>query len=75
MALEYEMSSWREFKEALNSQDREAFERLMDAARNNCVAASNACRPVVFEAMVMSIMLGQQKQLSKLEKKLNPSSP
>ena len=73
VALECEISSWRGFKEALNSQDREAFERLMDAARNNCMAASNACRPVVFEAMVMSIMLSQQMQLSKLEKKLDSS--
>jgi hypothetical protein len=73
MALEYEISSWRGFKEALNSQDREVFERLMDAARNNCMAASNACRPVVLEAMVMSILLSQQKQLSKLEKKPNSS--
>jgi hypothetical protein len=73
MALEYEISSWRGFREALNSQDRVAFEQLMDAARNNYMAASNACRPVVFEAMVMSIMLSQQMHLSKLEKKLNSS--
>jgi hypothetical protein len=73
MALEYEISSWRGFREALNSQDREAFERLLDAARNNCMAASNACRSVVFEAMVMSIMLFQQKRLDKLEKKHNES--
>ena len=71
VALEYEISSWRGFKEALNSQDQEAFERLMDAARNNCMAASNACRPVVFEAMVMSIMLSQQKRLQKLDDRLN----
>jgi hypothetical protein len=66
--LEYEISSWRWFKEALNSQDQEAFEQLMDAARNNCMAASNASRPIVFEAMVMSILLFQQKRLDKLEK-------
>jgi hypothetical protein len=73
VALEYEVSSWRGFKEALNSQDREAFERLMDAARNNCMAASNACRPIVFEAMAISIMLFQQKRLEKLEKELSAS--
>jgi hypothetical protein len=71
VALEYEIFSWRGFEEALNSQDQEAFERLMDAARNNCMAAGNATRPVVFEAMVMSMMLSQQMQLCKLEKKLN----
>jgi hypothetical protein len=56
------------YEEALNSQDREAFERLMEAARNNCMAASDACRPIIFEAMVVSIMLFRRKRLDKLEK-------
>jgi len=37
------------------------------------MAASNATRPVAFEAMAMSIMLFQQKKLDKLEKELNSS--
>jgi hypothetical protein len=70
MALEYEISSWRGFKESLSSQDQEAFEQLMDTARNNCMAAGNACRPVVFEAMVISIMLFHQKKLDRLEEEI-----
>lgn len=42
MALEDEIFSWRKFKEALDTQDQEAFEALMDASRNNCMVAGNA---------------------------------
>lgn len=70
MALENEILVWHKFKEALNTQDQEAFEALMDASRNYCMAASNATRPVVFEAMAMSILLYQQKRIERLEKEL-----
>ena len=42
----------------------------MDAYRNYASAGSNATRPVLFEAMVMSILVFQQKKLLKLEKEL-----
>jgi hypothetical protein len=71
MALKDEIIMWHRFAEALITQDQEAFEQLMDASRNYCMAAGNASRPVVFEAMAMSIMLHQQKRLDKLEKELN----
>ena len=35
------------------------------------MAGGNAVRPVVFEAMAMSILLYQQKRLDKLEKELD----
>lgn len=70
MALEDEILSWQEFAKALDTQDREAFERLIDASGNYCMAVSNAIGPVVFEAMAMSILLFKQKKLDKVEKKL-----
>lgn len=70
MALEDEILGWRKFAEAQDTQDQDAFNVLMDASRNYCMAAGNATRPVVFEAMAMSIMLYQQKKLDKLEKEL-----
>jgi hypothetical protein len=42
----------------------------MDMCRNNAMAAGNACNPIIFEPMVMSILLGQQKRLRKLEQEL-----
>lgn len=61
MALEWEIDRWKGFKKALNSEeDREAFETLMDMCRNNAAASSNACNPIIFEPMAMSILLAQQ---------------
>jgi hypothetical protein len=71
MALEDEIRRWDGFAKALRSEDKEAFEELMDACRSFASAGSNATQPVLFEPMVMSILLFQQKKLAKLEKELN----
>jgi hypothetical protein len=70
MALESEISRWNGFVRALRKEDREAFEELMDSCRNNAMAAGNATNPIIFEPMVMSILLGQQKRLRKIEQEL-----
>jgi hypothetical protein len=80
MALEDEIRRWNGFARALRSEDREAFEALMDACRLFASAGSNATQPILFEPMVMSILLFQQKKLHKLEKALDairqqPSQP
>lgn len=67
MALDREVQRWSVFARALRKEDRAAFEQLMDICRNYASAGSNATRPVLFEAMVMSILLHQQKILNKLE--------
>jgi len=71
IALDMEIQRWNGFAKALRNDDREAFEQLMDACRNYASAGSNATRPVMFEPMVMSILLYQQKRLNRLEKELN----
>jgi len=71
LALEDEIRRWDGFAKALRSEDRTAFEELMDACRVSASAGSNATQPVTFEPMIMSILLFQQKKLSKLEKELN----
>jgi hypothetical protein len=70
MALDREVQRWSGFARALRKEDRTAFDRLMDICRNYASAGSNVTRPVLFEAMVMSILLDQQKLLDKLEKEL-----
>jgi hypothetical protein len=42
----------------------------MDICRKHASAASCATRPVLFEAMAMTILLDQQKAINQLEKKL-----
>jgi hypothetical protein len=71
MALEDEIRRWDGFVKTLRTEDRAAFEELMDACRNYASAGSNATQPVLFEPMIMSILLFQQKKLAKLEKELN----
>jgi hypothetical protein len=71
LALDLESQKWKGFANALRSDDKEAFEQMMDACRNHASAGSNATRPTVFEPMVMSILLCQQEKLNKLEKELD----
>ena len=74
MAIEDEMTRWKGFEKALRTEDREAFEALMDACRSYASAGSNAVQPVLFEPMVMSILLSQQKKIIRLEKALDAIS-
>ena len=71
MALEEEIRRWSGFEKALRMEDKEAFDALMDACRNFASAGSNATMPILFEPMVMSILLSQQKKISRLEKALD----
>jgi hypothetical protein len=71
MALEDEIIRWSGFARALRIEDKQAFEELMDACRSFASAGSNATQPILFEPMVMSVLLFQQKKLRCLERKLN----
>ena len=71
LALDTELQTWNGFVKALRTDDREAFEAMTDACRNHASAGSNATRPEIFEPMIMSILLEQQKKLTRLEKELN----
>jgi hypothetical protein len=69
--LEDEIRRWNGFRKVLRTEDREAFEALMDACRLFASAGSNATQPILFEPMSMSILLFQQKKLHRLEKALD----
>ena len=72
MALEDEIHRWKAFRNSLTSdEDKAAFDELMDMCRNNGMASSNACNPIIFEPMAMSILLSQQKQIARIEQQLN----
>jgi hypothetical protein len=72
MALEDVIYNWKGFRNALHSdEEKQAFDELMDMCRSNGMAGSNACNPIIFEPMVMSILLAQQVRIQKLERKLN----
>ncbi len=72
MALEDEIHTyWKPFRNALADEaSREAFDEMMDMCRSFCMASSNACNPILFEPMAMSILLGQQLHINALKRKI-----
>ena len=77
-ALEREIERWKGFRKGLRGKDAAAFDCMMNACRLFASAGSMATRPILLEAMVMSILLHQEKtlmeireRLVKLEKQLN----
>jgi hypothetical protein len=57
---------WKDFKRALRSIDREAFESLLNHARRQVAAGSNISNPNPFEPIVMSILIEHEKALRRL---------
>ena len=69
-ALESEIRSWEGFRKALRGKDAEAFDELMKAARIYASAGGMATRPVVAEALFMSVLVGMQRQVMELREKI-----
>lgn len=65
--LTTEFQSLRGFRHALDQEGREAFDRLFAAAKFHLPAMIYASRPVSLEAIMMSILLEQQKALTQLQ--------
>ena len=68
--LEGEIATWEGFRKALRMHDVEAFDKMMNACRLHASASSMATRPVLFEAMIMSILLEHEKTIIELAEKL-----
>ena len=70
-ALEREIERWKGFRKGLRNRDAEAFDRMMNACRLFASAGSMATRPVLLEAMLMSILLHQEKAITEIREKLD----
>ena len=66
MAAEIERTKWKQFRSYLDKKDRKMFDQMYDIVKLNNVSCSNACRPVVIHAVLMSIIFEHYKQLTKL---------
>ena len=66
IAAEIERTKWKQFRSYLDKKDRKEFDRMYDLYKSNNVGCSNACRPVVVHAVLMSIIFEHYKQLTKL---------
>jgi hypothetical protein len=69
-ALETEINRWEAFRKALRGKDIEAFDTIMNMCRMHASAAGMATRPILSEAMFMSILLGLQKELMEIKESL-----
>lgn len=63
IALEQEITSWKNHKKSLSKGSREHLEDLFNVARNYCSASSNAVRPVRFQGMFMAIAIGHERMM------------
>ena len=70
-ALESEIEKWKGFRKGLRADDAEAFDRMMNACRMFASAGSMATRPILLEAMFMSILLHQEKTLMEIKERLD----
>jgi hypothetical protein len=66
IAAEMERTKWKEFRSYLDKKDRKMFDRMYDCVKLHNNSCSNACRPVVIHAFLMSIIIEHYKQLTKL---------
>ena len=57
IALEEEISTWKDYKRVLSGGSRKSLEDLLNAARKYCSASSHAVSPVRFQGMFMAIVL------------------
>jgi hypothetical protein len=66
IALEQEISTWRDFRNSLGLGSRKLLDAFFDEARNHCSTSSNSVRPVRFEAMLMGIVAAHERRLTQL---------
>ena len=69
-ALEEEIMRWESFRRALRDKDAEAFDRIMIACRIYASAGGMATRPILTEAMFMSILVSQRKELMEIRESI-----
>jgi len=77
MAIDIEIAKWKLFRDALRKPERDIFENMLLRSKLYASAGGMAVRPVVLEAMLMSILLDHHKRLLELvadiEKLKNPA--
>jgi hypothetical protein len=66
IAAEIERTRWKQFRSLLDKKDRKTFDEMYDCVKLHNAACSNACRPVVIHAVLMSIIFEHYKQLTRL---------
>jgi hypothetical protein len=66
IAAEIERTRWKQFRSLLDKSDGNKFDQMYDYVKLHNNSCSNACRPVVIHAVLMSIIFEHYNQLTKL---------
>lgn len=74
-ALKNEKEAWKLFRRALRAEDQEAFDALWRCARRHAAPAAMASRPLPLEAFLMAMLVGLQRRLADLERRLEDAGP
>lgn len=76
MAIDIEIAKWKPFRDALRKPDKEIFVNMLLRSKLYASAGGMSVRPLVLEAVFMSILLDHHKRLlelvAEIEKLKNP---
>ena len=64
LAAERERRRWKIFREQLDKSERKQFDKMMTYPRLYNVAGIGACKPVLIQPMLISIIFEHYKQLT-----------
>jgi hypothetical protein len=67
MTLEGVIAGWNEFRRALRTEDREAFDAVVNRARLHASAASYQASTDPVETVFLAILLEQEKEIRRLK--------
>jgi membrane protein insertase Oxa1/YidC/SpoIIIJ len=66
IVAEWEKSKWKPFRQQLDKSERKMFDEMMSYPQLYNVAGVGACKPVLIQPILMSIIFEHYKQLRKL---------
>jgi len=58
-----EQDLWKPYRRALRQEDREIFDTLWRSVRHFAVSAQMSNRPIYFEALLVSMLMGVLKEM------------
>ena len=64
---EIERAQWNLFRQELDKSERKMFDEMMTYSRMHNAAGVMACKPVLLQPIIMSIIFEHYKQLKNME--------
>lgn len=68
--VQQEIDSWSRYRRALRREDQQALDALFAAARQQAPAGAYLARETPFEAMLLSMLIEQHKDVMTLQQKV-----